>query len=59
MEISVDNEKASSNEVQTKLSKELSSLAATLVENKIRQFAIIDADKYIFSAGAFPENKLT
>ena len=57
IEILVDNEKVFSNEVQTKLSKELSSLAATAVENKIRQFAIVHADRYIFSVGAFPENK--
>ena len=35
IEISVDNEKVFSNEVQTKLSKELSSLVATAVENEI------------------------
>ena len=57
IEILVDNEKVFSNEVQTKLSKELSSLAATAVEKKIRQFAIVHADRYIFSVGAFPENK--
>ena len=57
IEILVDNENVFSNEVHTKLSKQLSSLAATAVENKIRQFAIVHADKYIFSVGAFPENK--
>ena len=35
IEISVDNEKVFSNEVQTKLSKELSSLVATAVKNEI------------------------
>ena len=52
-----DNEKVFSNEVQTKLSKEFLSLPATAVENKIQQFAIVHADKYILSVGAFPENK--
>ena len=36
IEILVGNEKVFSNEVQTKFSKGLSSLAATVVENKIR-----------------------
>ena len=30
---------------------------ATAVENQIRQFEIVHADKYMFSVGAFPENK--
>ena len=42
-----DNEKVFSNEIQMKLSKELSSLSATAVENKIRHFAIVQTEKYI------------
>ena len=57
IEILVGNEKVFSNEVQTKFSRGLSSLAATVVENKIRQFAILQANKCIFFVGAFPGNK--
>ena len=57
IKILVDNEKVFSNDLQTKLSREISSLAATAVENKIRQFAIVHTNKYILSVGAFPENK--
>ena len=57
IEILVGNEKVFSNKVQTKFSNGLSSLAATVVENKIRQFAILQTDKCIFSVGEFPGNK--